>query len=543
MSANDNPATLREASSRARSDANGIALLAQLGEAQIAAAPTRPLRAPSLIRATAGQDRAPLAQAPPEPRGQRRQDRKSIAIRQQDIPWSLPRYWPFVVAYICVAVATGLVTAPSAGLLGWELTVAWAWPMVNSIVGLRGIWLSRQVLRDFWASPPPVRQSDLLVIAVPTVGQRNVLPALCRSVASHAASFPAWFSRFRIDVVVDEGCEAAAAIHALAAEYGGVVRVITVPAAYRTANGTRFKARAAHYATELRQHEGEGRANVWVLHMDDDTGTSPDTARAIAAFIQQQRLAGRRARHLAQGALTYPRQLAPNWFTWLADSVRPADDLSRFCAWTGTGTPRAGLHGELLLVRASIEAEIGWDFGPAAIVEDAWFAMTFAQRYPGRSSWLPGRCFGASPATLRDFIRQRERWARGLMHLCASPQFPARSRLYLAYSLTTWVPGLLQNILTVLLLEVVLLSTNGSPVARPVTLIWSLNMAYYIWCYSEGHRVNVMASSRACPWWERALVVLLLPVFSVIEGLASLVALFRFANGHAPDFTVIAKPS
>jgi beta-1,4-mannosyltransferase len=456
------------------------------------------------------------------------------------VPWALPHWWPFIVSYVLLAGVTGWITSSKAGFLGWELTIAWSWPVINSIIGLCGVWRSRQLLRAFWAAPSPVRQHDPLIVTVPTIGRRDVLPALRRSLASHAASFPVWFSNFRIDVVVDEGCEAAAEIHGLAAPYEGLVRVITVAAAYRTPNGTRFKARSEHYANELHQRKGEARPDVWVLHMDDDTGTSPGTARAIASFIQRQ---GREGCHLAQGVLTYPRQFAPNWFTWLADSVRPADDLSRFCAWTGGGTPRAGLHGELLLVRASVEAEIGWDFGPEAIVEDAWFAMTFAQRHPGRSAWLPGRCFGASPATVPDFIRQRERWARGLMHLCFSPRFPAGSRLYLAYSLTTWIPGPLQNIVTVLILQALVLSVDGSPVAWPVIFIWSVNMAYYIWCYLEGHRVNAMASDRRTPWWNYVLVLLLLPVFSVVEGLASLIALFRFSSGHAPDFSVIAKPS
>ena len=44
---------------------------------------------------------------------------------------------------------------------------------------------------------------------------------------------------------------------------------------------------------------------------------------------------------------------------WLADAVRPASDVSVFAISTGRGTPRAGLHGELLLVRASVEATIG----------------------------------------------------------------------------------------------------------------------------------------------------------------------------------------
>ena len=47
------------------------------------------------------------------------------------------------------------------------------------------------------------------------------------------------------------------------------------------------------------------------------------------------------AMHLAQGILTYPREFAVNRLTWLADSIRPADDIGRFSACTGSGVPRA----------------------------------------------------------------------------------------------------------------------------------------------------------------------------------------------------------
>ena len=52
------------------------------------------------------------------------------------------------------------------------------------------------------------------------------------------------------------------------------------------------------------------RDDVWVLHMDDDTGVGPDTAEALARFIVHSASAGRRGLHLAQGVLTYPREYA-----------------------------------------------------------------------------------------------------------------------------------------------------------------------------------------------------------------------------------------
>ncbi|MBW8740768.1 MAG: hypothetical protein JF621_27905 [Streptomyces turgidiscabies] len=107
-----------------------------------------------------------------------------------------------------------------------------------------------------------------------------------------------------------------------------------------------------------------------------------DTAEQVARFLNAQRRAGPEGKHLAQGMLTYPRENAVNRLTWLADAIRPVDDIARFAVLTGGGTPLAGLHGELLL-RASIEATIGWDFGPDSICEDAHLALVFASRHKG----------------------------------------------------------------------------------------------------------------------------------------------------------------
>ena len=225
--------------------------------------------------------------------------------------------------------------------------------------------------------------------------------------------------------------------------------------------------------------EGDVRDDIWVLHMDDDTAVGPDTALSIVRFITEQRRSAE-PKHLAQGILTYPRENAANWFTWLADSVRPADDLSRFALLTGGGTPLSGLHGELLLIRSSIEAEIGWDFGPKAITEDAQLALIFCGRYPGLSDWFEGRSYGASPATVRDFLKQRERWAWGLLGLSLNRSIPLRNRLFLGYCVSNWVLGPVQNVLFVLLIAFVLRIFSLSPTTPYVLVLWTMNMAFAV---------------------------------------------------------------
>lgn len=457
-----------------------------------------------------------------------------------------PRYWPLVVSFLVMLVIVGWFSEPYAGPLGLALTVLWTWPIISTLVGIRGIHRTRVSLRDSnnrWADAGSAVCEDFLVVVVPSIGRHDTYPALERSVLTFIAYLPRCFPRLRIDLVIDEGCEAAGRIRRLAAR-SPLIRLIVVPRHYRTRNGTRFKARANHFAHELRMYQHEDRDDVWVLHMDDDTGVGPDTAVAMARFIEEQFVAGRDAKHMAQGILTYPREYAPNRLTWLADSVRPADDVARFSAMTGGGTPRAGLHGELLLVRASVEAEIGWDFGPRSIVEDAQFALIFCELFKGRSAWFGGRCYGASPATVRDFIRQRERWCWGLAGLVFNRSIRLRDRAFLAYSMVSWVAGPIQNVAVVLLVGVLIAVPNTAPVSLAIVPLWVLNTAYTVWMYWEGLRLNAGVSKRGRrKMWEPLAVVLLIPLFGMLEGLGGLRGFWKFARRAENKFIVIAKPS
>jgi len=455
-----------------------------------------------------------------------------------------PALAPFAVTFMLVLAVTWWTYDPTAGPISWVTTVVWTLPVISSTVGMVGALLTRRRMRRqrSWEPARPARH-DILLVVVPTIGRLDTYPALERSVLSYCAHLPAYFPHFRVDIVTEEGCAASHLIDELA-EANSRVRVVVVPKGYRTPNGTRFKARANHYSHELRILEGEAAENIWVLHMDDDTGVGPDTARSLARFINAQRRAGLNVKHLAQGILAYPRENAVNKLTWLADAVRPADDIARFAAFTGRGIPLAGLHGELLLIRSSVEATIGWDFGPDAIVEDAQLALTFCRRYPGHSDWFAGHCYGASPATVRDLVKQRERWAWGLLALALNRDIPMRLRIFLGYCVSTWVIGPLQHIGVILAAGLMLNELNTSPLTVWVLPLWALNIAYIFWMYWEGLKVNANVSAHVGRrWWEPVCVLLLIPVFSLWEGLGGFLGFLRVLRAEENKFVVIAKPA
>ena len=427
--------------------------------------------------------------------------------------------------------------------LGAYLSVVWTLPTGLSVMAIVGAVLARRSLRHPVGLDASSTTDSLLVVQVPTIGRYDVMPALRRVVGSMEECLPVNFANWRVDVVAEESSEARDELEALRSEH---VRILYVPAAYESPNGTQAKARANCWLDQLRQEEGESRDDVWVLHMDDDTAIAADTAEQIARFVNSNPSGKRGAKLLAQGVLTYPRQFSSNGLVWLADAVRPASDLSVFRLWTGGGRPLLGAHGELLLVRADVESSLGWDYGRnLSITEDANFALMFATRFPGRSAWFPARCYGSAPESFSDLVKQRKRWARGLLHVARNPAVPLRTRLLLRYALTSWVLGPLQHVLVVLGVAALLGLRYTAPVQQWLLLPWALNMAVGVWMYIDGLRANVQASGRPVPlrYWVG---LLLIPVFTLVEGWAGLRGFAaylkdRLGIGRSELFEVISK--
>jgi beta-1,4-mannosyltransferase len=453
-----------------------------------------------------------------------------------------PAFWSFVIAYACFFVIAWVAWEHRTWLspIDWYASVVWTLPVFVSAIGLAGGLRTRRRMRA--ARPSPSSVSEMLIVVVPTIGRPDTFPALERVVGSYCRELPRYFRRMRVDIVVEEDCEQREEIDALASLHR-LVRVVVVPRGYETVNGTRFKARANNFADGLRRDEGEVRDDVWVLHMDDDTAVGADTARELAAFVERQRRAGVGALHLGQGVLCFPREHAHNPLVWLADAVRPGCDIALFAATTGRGRPRAGLHGELLLVRASVEGAIGWDFGPRSIVEDAAFAMVFCERYPGRSGWISGRSYGASPATVTDYVRQRERWMWGLLELATSASVPLRRRLLILHNVGVWSCAAIAHPVLVLLVAALLGDGGATPVSGVLVPLWALNMGFCIWLYWEGFKLNVISSAQPrFAWWEPLSLVALMPLFSIWETVAIARAIMRLVRRAAPAFAVISKP-
>ncbi|MCA1703938.1 MAG: glycosyltransferase family 2 protein [Actinobacteria bacterium] len=386
----------------------------------------------------------------------------------------------------------------------WYLAVAWSFYAPLSLVGIAGaVHLHREGRGCIRRSDSSVTTDAKVVFTVPSLCRANTTNALRRVINSITEHAPKNLNSWRVDVVTEEP----SADNGILAEWSrwSHVRVLVVPSSYQTAHDAKYKTRANQFAMEQRRRDGENDASTYVYHLDDDTHVGPDTVASLAEFIETHR----NCHYLAQGTLTFPRELAPSRLAWYCDAIRPADDLSRFAFFTGKlGRPLAGLHGEHVIIRGDIEDEIGWDYRDT-VIEDAYFALEFARRYPGRST------------TLTSFS----------------------TKLPLFYAVMCWTLAPFQFVPFMVAIGLAL----GVPTVPPQSWIfglWSISVSTLMWQYSQGVKVNMMASRfPGRTWWRSALCVPGLYLFAGIETCGAVLGIIRFVGiGRQRESEAIAKP-
>ncbi len=444
--------------------------------------------------------------------------------------------WRFLLVFTILGAISWYITGGSRyQALNWYVTLIWSLNVPLAVISFLGI----VALKRYKVVPSRFCETinNQVIFIVPSVARSNVIPALKRVIDSVLEFAPFNMVNFRIDVVVDEGSEGISILQKI---YGSsnLVRILVVPHDYSTPNGTKYKARANQYAMMVRAIDGENCANTWVYHLDDDTSVRSDTISSIAEFISKK---GNEF-YLAQGVLTFPYERSNSAISRFADSIRPIDDLSKFYFFTGGGTPRMGLHGEHLLLRSDIEETIGWDFGKKVKVEDAYFALFFAKKYPGKSGFLNSATYGSSPSSVKDLIKQRRRWSSGLIHLISDKSIHLRDKKVLSYAVFIWLVGFAQNVWVVILIGL-LIGQDTAPVFKGIVLLWSFNMAFQIWSYMEGVKINLGVSEKGGTLKKYLHMAVAIPgvfLIPVVESITSLLGLIEFLL-RKEGFDVIQK--
>lgn len=315
-------------------------------------------------------------------------------------------------------------------------------------------------------------------------------------------------------------------------DYDGQVEVIVVPEDYHPAKGTKYKARALHYATTASQARDED----WIIHLDEETRFDNDTVRRIQNFVIDEYLAVRRGLHamprIGQGVIIYGRGRIVNWLTTLADSIRVGDDYGRFRLQYEMGKANMGIHGSFIVINSGVESKIGFDHGPAAsITEDAFFAL-IAQSQGVEFAFINAFMYEKSPFTVRDFIKQRHRWFGGLWACALSKDIPFKHRRVLATFMIMWSVSWL--CIAMVFLNMVF--PTGTPAW--LAIIGGVSFLYYVTLYVIGFtRTFSMADGRVRFVGLLMLQVILIPVFSMMESVSVLYGLIN----PPKDFYVVKK--
>ncbi len=264
---------------------------------------------------------------------------------------------------------------------------------------------------------------------------------------------------------------------------------------------------------------------TWLFHLDEETHITPSVVRGIRSAIIDEEASGEL--RIGQGVVLYHRDIGQHPFLTLADSVRTGDDLGRFRLQHQFGQTAFGMHGSFILVRSDVEKDVGFDLGPSgSVTEDAWWSLVEMAR-GHRSRWVDGYCVEQSTRSLGDFIKQRRRWFIGLCLVCLRAPTRFWHRIALVSSVALWGIGWLgwwSISIAVVAFDV--------RIPLVVFLVGSISLTAYSALYVLGLELNL--DQRGVRWYRRIpwhiLQVLLLPVFSLLEGSAVVYGVIR------PDF-------
>ena len=307
------------------------------------------------------------------------------------------------------------------------------------------------------------------------------------------------------------------------------VREIVVPAEYQTRKGTKYKARALQYCLE----EGVNQLSDadWIVHLDEETLLTESSVIGIINFAHDG------TAELGQGVITYARDVVVNWFTTLADSIRVGIDYGQLrFTLSFLRYPLFSWKGSFVVVRAGVEREISFDFGPeGSIAEDTFFAMA-AWKNGYKFSFIQGEMWERSTFTVMDYLRQRKRWNVGIMKAWLSSAIPARQKLGITFMIVGYfcLPLCASNIVL----------SPVFPLPMPpilnIMIGFMSGFAYFIFAFGvvksfDFRRIGIMKLLVLI-----VVMVLEIPIIFVLDSSAAFLSLF-VARGKTPEFHIVKK--
>jgi egghead protein (zeste-white 4 protein) len=297
------------------------------------------------------------------------------------------------------------------------------------------------------------------------------------------------------------------------------VTLVVVPKDYKTPNNSMYKARALYY---LQTHKPAEETD-WILYLDEESRLTLSCLKGIFYFAKKY--SRTKKPPIGQGAILYT---GGHWFLRGADALRLGDDLGRFKLQYTLGLPLFGVHGSYLLLRGDADKDLSFDVGREnSITEDtAWALKAWQKGY--RFRWVQGYVLEQPTTSIKDFLKQRQRWLAGIKLVIKDSSIPLKYRFSLTVFTYLWQYSFLSLFLTI---SGLIFGVNSPFVVR---VLGDFSFTVFLLTYLVGNIVTGHVTRK----YFSFLLTLFYPVYGVLESIAAISA-FKKVKG----FHVVKKPS
>jgi hypothetical protein len=402
-------------------------------------------------------------------------------------------------------------------------------------------------------------------------GSTGVIMRGIRQLELLASEDPDFYRFMTVEVVTENGEQAALIEKEFASSPLARVDCVTTPANYRTPKGTELKARQMHYLVELRRAGWNARpGRTFIHHLDEDTLMVPGEMRKL---IRHLTLTDKK---VLTGPIYYP--LEYDDASRLARATEATRPITCFeCRRVmETGVP-LHVHGSNLTVDEELENRVGWDIGVMSVTPAAkrWWQFWRLLSRPGHSApfvaedylfgmdvflkegrevfgWHGAVAWEQPPFSFPTVYKQRYRWVFGVLQGMSVdtvlPEFkslPWRLRMKVVwgtrYRIATYALGTAVGSLSLLYLPwaltaIILEEKAGGSSSGPMPWldVW-FALVGFMWLGANimGAWMNALHTGRRSLGvvTEVARAVAISPVAGLMENMAAMSAVVKWMLG------------
>lgn len=307
-----------------------------------------------------------------------------------------------------------------------------------------------------------------------------------------------FLSTYHINIVVDEGCELYSQLKTYIANYKNA-ELIVVPKSFNCIAIAKGRAIEWFIRTYVKSEK-------WYTFIDDDNHITDKK------FLQEISYYSKKGYDVGNGIIL--AREGKSKISFVADGLRYFEDLTilRFC--TGLmKTPINGLHGEILIASGKVLKTIG--FNRKTVTEDFSFGIELVKRKI--KVWQSESIVSIqSPHSILDFIKQRNRWYRGISSDIKTA--PLKMKVFFGLRVLDWK-----------------LSLIGSWIIFPIWFLFPLPLYISIFC-TIGLIYYYTAYVSGAMRLKETYLLFAIPLFGVMETYSP-----HLRVKNKLDFNVIEK--